>query len=138
MAKNLFVVVTLFGAVYLLTNSPPAYGGDTVPTSKPDSTRSSGAVEMRRAPVPIVRRIVTTPRPNVPSVESNAGPGPLEPPVQDTGLAEGAAKKAVESDGYKRVTVLGQGPSGTWRVKAYRGDTEVIVKVDGTGTVTMD
>ena len=38
-----------------------------------------------------------------------------------------------EADGYKRVTVLGSGPSGTWRVKAYRGNTEVVVKLDGTG-----
>jgi len=58
--------------------------------------------------------------------------------VRDARLADGAAKAAVEADGYKRVTVLGPGPNGTWRVKAYRGDTEVVVTVDGTGTVTLE
>ena len=61
-----------------------------------------------------------------------------EPPARDAFLAEGAAKAAVEADGYKRVTVLGPRPNGTWRVKAYRGDTEVVVTVDGTGTVTLE
>ena len=104
---------------------------------------------MRRAPVPLVREIMTTPRPPVPTLEPasrpptaaepTAGAGAEEePPAHDALLAEGAAKAAVEADGYKRVTVLGRGPSGTWRVKAYRGDTELVVKVDGTGSVTME
>jgi hypothetical protein len=64
--------------------------------------------------------------------------GAEEPPARDAFLAEGAAKAAIEADSYKRITVLGRGPSGTWRVKAYRGNTEVVVTVDGTGSVTME
>jgi hypothetical protein len=64
-----------------------------------------------------------------------AGPPVLPPPAKLTGAA---AKAAVEADGYKRVTVLGRRPNGTWQVKAYRGDTEVMVTVDGAGTVTTE
>ena len=148
MANNLFVLVMLWGVVCLLTNSGPAYGADTAPAIKSNATGSSGAIEMRRAPVPFVREIMTTPRPPVPTVEPasrpptaaaepTGGAGAEEPPARDALRAEGA-KAAVEADGYKRVTVLGPGPSGTWRVKAYRGNTEVVVTVDNTGSVTAD
>ena len=148
MANNLFVLVMLWGVVCLLTNSGPAYGADTAPAIKSNATGSSGAIEMRRAPVPLVREI-TTPWSPAPTVEPasklpaaaakpTGGAGAEEPPARDALLAEGAAKAAVEADGYKRVTVLGPRPNGTWRVKAYRGDTEVVVTVDGTGTVTLE
>ena len=149
MANNLFVLVMLWGVVCLLTNSGPAYGADTPPAIKSNAAGSSGAIEMRRAPVPFVREIMTTPRPPVPTVEPASRPptaaaeptgeaGNEEPPARGAPLSEGAAKAAVEADGYKRVTVLGPGPSGTWRVKAYRGDTAVMVTVDSTGSVTAD
>ena len=149
MANNLLVLGMLWGVGFLLTNSGPAHGADTAPAIKSNATGSSGAIEMRRAPVPLVREIMTTPRPPVPTVEPasrppsaaaepTGGAGTEEPPVRDARLADGAAKAAVEADGYKRVTVLGPGPNGTWRVKAYRGDTEVVVTVDGTGTVTLE
>jgi len=148
MANNLFVLVMLWGVVCLLTNSGPAYGADTAPAIKSNATGSSGAIEMRRAPVPFVREIMTTPRPPVPTVEPasrpptaaaepTGGAGAEEPPARDALRAEGA-KAAVEADGYKRATVLGPGRNGTWRVKAYRGNTEVVVTVDGTGSVTME
>ena len=143
------VLVVLLGVGCLLTNSGPAYGADTAPAIKSNATGSSGAIGMRRAPVPLVREIMTTPRPPVPTVEPVSRPptaaaepaggaGAEGPPARDALLAEGAAKAAVEADGYKRVTVLGPGPSGTWRVKAYRGNTELVVTVDGTGSVTME
>ena len=148
MANNLLVLVMLWGVGGLLTNSGPAYGADTAPAIKSNVTGSSGAIEMRRAPVPLVREIMTTPRPPVPTLEPasrpptaaaepTGGAGAEERPARNALLAEGAAKAAVEADGYKRATVLGPGPNGTWRVKAYRGDTEVVVTVDGTGSVTM-
>ena len=149
MANNLLVLVMLWGVGGLLTNSGPAYGADTPPAIKSNATGSSGAIEMRRAPVPLVREIMTTPRSPVPTVEPasrpptaaaepTGGPDAEEPPARDALLAERAAKAAVEADGYKRVTVLGLAPKGTWRVKAYRGNTEVVVTVDGTGSVTME
>ena len=59
-------------------------------------------------------------------------------PLAGNVLAGGAAKAAVEADGYKRVVVLGPGPNGTWRVKGYRGNTEVLLTVDEAGSVTLD
>ena len=77
-------------------------------------------------------------RPPTAAAEPTGGAGAEEPPARDALLAEGAVKAAVEADGYKRVTVLGPGRSGTWRVKAYRGNTEVVVTVEGTGSVTVE
>ena len=48
----------------------------------------------------------------------------------------GMAKAAIEADGYKRVSVIGKQGNGTWRAKAYRGQTEVLLTVDGTGRVS--
>jgi len=148
MANNLFVLIMLWGVGCLMAYSRPAYGADAAPAIKSNANGNSGAIEMRRAPVPLVREIMTTPRPVVPTVEPasrpptaaaepTGGAGAEEPPARDALRAEGA-KAAVEADGYKRVTVLGRGPSGTWRVKAYRGDTELVVKVDDAGSVTME
>ena len=54
------------------------------------------------------------------------------------GWTGGTTTAAVEADGYKRTTVLGRGANGIWRVKGFRGDTEVVLTVDGAGTVTME
>jgi len=77
-------------------------------------------------------------RPPTAATETTGWVRAEEPPARDVFLAEGAAKAAVEADGYKRITVRGRGPSGTWRVKAYRGNTEVVVTVEGTGSVTVE
>lgn len=53
-------------------------------------------------------------------------------------LDRAAAKAAVESDGYKRVTILGPGPNGAWRAKGYRGATEIALIVSADGGVTTD
>ena len=90
---------------------------------------------MAEVPVPTVE---PASRPPTAAAEPVGGAGTEEPPARDALLAEGAAKAAVEADGYKRATVLGPGRNGTWRVKAYRGNTEVVVTVDGTGSVTME
>jgi hypothetical protein len=50
----------------------------------------------------------------------------------------GAAKAAIEADGYKRASILGKGTNGAWRAKAHRGSTEVRLTVDGTGRVTSE
>ena len=148
MANNLFVLIMLWGVGCLMAYSRPAYGADAAPAIKSNANGNSGAIEMRRAPVPLVREI-TTPWSPAPTVEPasklpaaaakpTGGAGAEEPPARDALLAEGAAKAAVEADGYKRAAVLGPGRNGTWRVKAYRGNTEVVVTVDGTGSVTME
>ena len=112
MANNLLVLVMLvmlLGVGCLLTNSGPAYGADAAPEIKSNAADRSGAIEMRRAPVPLVREIMK-PRPPVPTLEPAsrpptaaaepaAGAGAEEPPARDALLAEGAVKAAVEADG---------------------------------------
>lgn len=149
MSNNFLVPVALWGVGCLLANIGTAHGADPVPAIKSNAGGGSGALEMRRAPVPFVREIVAPPRPPVPAEEpASRSPtaatepagtaGAEEPPARDGVLAEGAAKAAVEADGYKRATVIGPGPNRTWRVRAYRGNTEVVLTVDGTGSVTME
>ena len=53
-------------------------------------------------------------------------------------LDKEAAKAAIELDGYKRVSILGKASNGAWRARAYRGATEVLLTVDGTGRVSME
>jgi hypothetical protein len=53
-------------------------------------------------------------------------------------LDRGAAKVAAEQDGYKRVSIVGKASNGAWRAKGFRGTTEVLLTVDGTGRVSMD
>ena len=50
----------------------------------------------------------------------------------------GTAKAAIEADGYKRVSVIAKQGNGTWRAKAYRGQTEVQLTVDETGRVSLE
>ena len=50
----------------------------------------------------------------------------------------GTAKAAIEADGYKRVSVIGRQGNGSWRAKAYRGQTEVLLTVDGAGRVSLE
>jgi hypothetical protein len=44
----------------------------------------------------------------------------------------------VELDGYKRVMIMGKASNGAWRAKAYRGTTEVMLRVDGTGRLSTE
>ena len=54
-------------------------------------------------------------------------------------LERKAAKAAIELDGYKRVSIVGKASNGAaWRAKGYRGTTEVLLTVDGTGSVSSD
>jgi hypothetical protein len=58
--------------------------------------------------------------------------------IEQDDLDRRAAKVAAEMDGYRRVSIIGKAGSGAWRVKAYRGTTEVLLTIDGTGRVSMD
>jgi hypothetical protein len=92
------------------------------------------ALEARRDPVPLVRNV------RVPSASSSSIDKPAagsEQPAQDD-LERRGAKAAAELDGYKRVSILGKASNGAWRAKGYRGTTEVLLTVDGTGRVSMD
>lgn len=92
-------------------------------------------LEARQAPVPLVRNV----RPPSAALPSAAAPAVVDPPQQaQEDLDRKAAKAAIDADGYKRVTLLGKASNGAWRAKAFRGTTEVLLTVDGTGRVAMD
>ena len=151
MLNNFLVFAALSGVGWLLgicTMPTPAHSADTAPAVNSNTSDSASPVETRRAPVPVVRRVTVSPRAPIPTVEPAPRPpnaaveptpegGAAELPARDE-LTGTAANAAVEADGYKRTTVLGRGPNGTWRVKGFRGDTEVVLTVDGAGTVTME
>jgi hypothetical protein len=46
------------------------------------------------------------------------------------------AKKAIERDGYRDVQGVAKGSDGLWHAQAMRGDTQVQVTVDRSGTVS--
>jgi hypothetical protein len=60
------------------------------------------------------------------------------PAVEQDEVDRKVAKAAAELDGYRRVSIVGKASNGAWRAKAYRGTTEVLLTVDGTGRVSMD
>ena len=62
----------------------------------------------------------------------------LLPRSWPTDAGDGAAKAAIEADGYKGVKVLRQGPNGIWYAKAMRGKTEVGLTVDAGGRVALE
>jgi hypothetical protein len=148
MSNNYLVLAALSGMGCLLANSTPAHAADMSFELASNETASSREVELRPAPVPLVRRVTKIsrpppstgeppPRPPTAAVEPMAGPDAAEP-LSGNARAGGAAKAAVEADGYKRVMVLGRGPNGTWRVKGHRGNTEVLLTVDEAGSVTLE
>lgn len=108
------------------TDTAPAMARPVV-----DASASKPLVEVRQAPVPLLMRE----RPRV-----------LPQPVEATLAAmlsasdEGAnfARSAIEADGYRRVKILTAGPDGTWRARALRGTTEVVLTVDRAGRVSAD
>jgi hypothetical protein len=104
------------------------------PSHTHHTTAGPNAVEARRPPVPLVRSTKVFAAPGAPielAIEA------IESQKQDD-LDKKAAKLAVEMDGYKRVTIVGRTSSGAWRAKAYRGATELLLVVDGTGRVSTD
>ena len=97
-----------------------------------------------RAPVPFARKAPvsvpattpnTAPRRTASSASESAEPTDV---ISRGDLDRAGAKAAVEADGYKRVTILGAGPNGTWRAQAYRGDAEVALSVAADGSVSME
>ncbi len=101
-----------------------------LPSAKP------ALVETKQAPVPILVR--ERPPVALPAVEtaSATGMSPLTPMVD--GEASGFAKGAIEADGYRFVKNITPGPDGTWRARALRGKTEVVLTVDREGRVSAD
>jgi hypothetical protein len=51
-------------------------------------------------------------------------------------FGETEARAAIEADGYKRPRMMNKGADGTWHARAFRGATEVSLRVDAQGHVT--
>ena len=106
-------------------------------TSKPvvGAPASKPLVEFRQAPVPLhlrERPVVIVPATD----EATATTPPLTPPSDAEG--DGFARGAIEADGYRSVKNIAAGPDGTWRARALRGKTEVVLTVDREGRVSAD
>lgn len=106
--------------------------------SKPvvDTAATKPLVEVRQAPVPLQMRE----RPPVvlsATVETASATMPAASTPAET---EGGsfARSAIEADGYKAVKSIVPGPHGTWRARALRGRTEVVLTVDREGRVSAD
>ena len=143
MANNFLILGTLAVLGWAAVDGAPP---STEPTARPAVSRvpsanswkiaqsaAGPALEARQAPVPLVRNVRLRPEASpfaAPTVEQ-------QQPAQDD-LDRKAARAAVEADGYKRVTLLGKASNGAWRAKGFRGTTEVLLTVDGTGRVSMD
>ena len=144
MAHNFLILGTLAALGWAFVNgSPPsiepAARSSASYVAAPDSSKiayaaTGPALEARQAPVPLVRNV--RPPPETPSLAELPAHDAQQQGQDD--LNRNAAKAAVEADGYKRVTVLGKAGNGAWRAKGYRGTTEVLLTVDGTGRVSMD
>jgi hypothetical protein len=94
----------------------------------------SNLLEARRPPIPLMRNVQVPPK-----IVATPDVAVADPNVQapdNSGI--GTAKAAIEADGYKRVSVIGKQGNGTWRAKAYRGQTEVLLTVDGAGRVSLE
>ncbi|MGZ5909324.1 MAG: hypothetical protein ACXWLB_05580 [Reyranella sp.] len=104
------------------------------PVTASHTPSDSNLLEVRRPPIPLMRNVRALPRTAaVPDVAMADADVPA-PDNRDIGMA----KAAIEADGYKRVSVIGKQGNGTWRAKAYRGQTEVLLTVDGAGRVSLE
>jgi hypothetical protein len=100
----------------------------------PHATAVSNLLEAHRPPIPLMRN-VQAPLKTVVTPDVAMADAEVQAPDN---LDIGTAKAAIEADGYKRVSVIGKQGNGTWRAKAYRGQTEVQLTVDGAGRVSLE
>jgi len=98
--------------------------------------RSAPSLDATRPPLPVLfshRRSF---------VPVNEAASTLSPSAADTArpgnMSEAAAKAAIEADGYKGVRALARGSDGVWKASALRGQTEVLLSVGPTGSVSAN
>lgn len=92
--------------------------------------------ETRQAPVPLLMRERLPVAAPVVETASAGMPASQAPAVNAE--KNGFARGAIEADGYKFVGTIAPGPDGTWRARALRGKTEVLLTVDREGRVSSD
>jgi hypothetical protein len=85
----------------------------------------------------LVNRIGTESNNGATNAELAAGDPTNGDQKSDSGsLNRGAARAAIEADGYKGVRDLAQAPDGQWTARALRGATEIAVSVAADGSVS--
>jgi hypothetical protein len=133
------VVAALIGMFLVAPGSQPASPAVAPRATAPEpavvsrSIVASNDLQAHQPPIPLMRGVrppVTAGSPDLPLTKAEV------PSLDDRD--RGAAKAAIEADGYKGVSVLDKGTNGTWRAKAYRGTTEIKVTVDSAGRVSAD
>ena len=103
------------------------------PTSRADTSQAPvSTLVARQAPVPMLVRSRAT---FVPPADIMADQAEAAPVAVLRGRTEGDARAAIEADGYKRVRVVSKAADGTWQARAFRGATEVSLRVDAQGNV---
>ena len=129
--------------------TPPGAKADAAPltkyeAAKPEATKADNiparitpTLVARQAPVPMQR----APRAPIavketPQQQANGAEATL--PETTRGLSDANARAAIEADGYKRARVISKNEDGTWRARAFRGSTEVALRVDAQGSVTAE
>lgn len=117
-----------------LRRSVAARATTSDPVTVSHATNDSNLLEARRPPIPLMRTVRALPRTAATPDVAMADADVQAPDNRDIGTA----KAAIEADGYKRVSVIGKQGNGTWRAKAYRGQTEVQLTVDGAGRVSLE
>jgi hypothetical protein len=144
----LAVAMTVAGVASAFALAPPEPAARELPmpvvvkqpavlpvAAAPEPVVKKASFEVRQAPVPLL----TKARPPIkqPTFDADAV-GPEVPVKTSVGSSEGAAKAAIEADGYKAVKVLRQGANGMWYAKALRGTAEVPLTVDAAGRVALE
>lgn len=103
------------------------------PRPEPAPARIAQTVIARQAPVPM---LLTSRPPALAPVTAGSQAAPAEAARRQ--FSESDARAAIEADGYKRARIVNKGADGTWLARAFRGATEVAVRVDAQGNVTGD
>jgi len=98
--------------------------------------RSAPTWDAARPPVPVLFAHRRT------FVPANEAASTLSPSDADTAppgnMTAAVAKAAIEADGYKGVRALARGSDGVWKASALRGQTEVLLSVGPTGSVSAN
>jgi hypothetical protein len=136
---SMIVVSALIGVFLVAPGSQPASLAVAPRAAPPEPAVvlrpvvASNDLQAHQPPIPLMRGVRPPVTARSPDLPSNKAEGPS---LDD--MDRGAAKAAIEADGYKGVSVLDKGMNGTWRAKAYRGTTEIKVTVDSAGRVSAD
>lgn len=151
MANNFLLLMALGAVGWFVADGSPSQRQPSSPTSRLSavitgtSSTTAGrttALEARRSPVPLVRKVLppsitTTASGGVSAVSAELQQQPQPELQPEDALDRSAARAAVEADGYKRVSIQSKGSNGAWHARGYRGTTEVALTVDAMGRVSM-